>query len=146
MNEEIKDELRCRKAFEKDLEVIKEEIEVLWHKYTGLKAVRYDKIPGVANPSAVEEMKLTFSQKIADAEEEKKRIQSQIDHLDSLLNRIENEEIREAIRKVYCEKTPMRIVASEMNISKSGLGKAMDKELYKIQKRGRIHAKCVLKY
>ena len=65
---------------------------------------------------------------------------------DSLLNRIENEEIREAIRKVYCEKTPMRIVASEMNISKSGLGKAMDKELYKIQKRGRIHAKCVLKY
>lgn len=136
MIDDIKRELRNRKGYERDLKDIELLIEAKWNDLRGVKGVRYDKPHSNPSEAVIQESRLQLIEEYNDLLNEKRRIQLQLDHIQKILEAIDDE-TREAVELYFCEGKTIRKTARLFDMSKSGLEKRINRELEKAEKRTR---------
>ena len=108
-------------------------IDAVEYDLTGVKGIRYDKIPTSQNPSLSEERKLYLIEKLEDLRKELKRVDLNIEHTEKLMESLNDEEL-EMVTLVLVEHETLRRVASRLYISHPALSKRIRKILEKLEK------------
>lgn len=129
MVEHFKNELKNLKYYKESLAELDDSLTDARYELTGVKGIRYDKPPGAFSPEVKKENYYKLSSEIEFLTDEQERIQKQIDHIETVLDQIEDEEIKEAVIKVFAEKKTLRKVSKEYYMSYTTLHKKINKEL-----------------
>ena len=125
----IKNELKNYDYYKESLKRINDSLSYTWHELAGVKAIRYDKQPGSYSKAAARKRQHELMDKIEKLETEASRIKKQIVYIEGILTRVQDEEIREAILKVYTQKKTLRKVAKGLYMSHVTLYKQINKQL-----------------
>lgn len=118
--EAFKRQIKCYRDCRDTLSKCYQKLDEVWYRFSGVSAIRYDKIPTMPSQSAIEQMKLAYSSKVETIEKEIARCKNQLDYLEYLLMQIE-EDTRDAILEIYVDGHRYSDVAKKHFISKSGL-------------------------
>jgi len=105
---------------------LKEKIEMLYDDLSGVKGIRYDKIPSSYNPEAIETRKLELIDLINLKQAELKVLQSKYDYFRMVLSKLDEESI-ELLRRLIVKKQSYEKVGNEMGYSTGGLWKYVDR-------------------
>lgn len=109
----IKSELRSYKDYLSYRQHLKQQIMLIEHEMTGLKAIQYDKIPTTVNPEAAEQKRLGLIEKKDYYQSELTRTEMNINYVEKLLASlndddlkminilVSNETLREAGKRMY---------------------------------------------
>jgi len=115
--------------YENYLEVerrLKEKIEMLYDDLSGVKGIRYDKIPSSYNPEAVETKKLELIDLINLKQAELKVLESKYQYFRMILAKLDDEDI-ELLRRLIIKKESYEQVGNDMGYSQGGLWKYVDR-------------------
>lgn len=133
-SEQFKKELRCYKGYISKANDLKQEIDDIWYELTGVKAIRYDKLPsGSYNPSVSEARRLNLSEKVERKIKELDRVSNNINYIDSILSRLPKN-ISKACIDIYCDEKGYKKTSQNEYISDAGLFKQIDKALAEVLK------------
>lgn len=124
----FKNELRNYNYYLSRVTTLKNSIQFCYDRLGGLRAIDVSKEPTHSPPNKDYEYKLRDD--IESYEQLLRHTQAQINYLDEILSRIENE-LRNAIKSIYIEGKQMRYVAMTLYISHGGLQKRIDKAIEK---------------
>ena len=115
-----------------DINDIEEKIDRLYYDLGGVKALRYDIQKG---NGAIDNKKwFKLAPKIERLEQELTRLTLQVEHIEMILNAIEDKRLKEAIVDVCVDGKTLKEVANRFNCSHTYLKYMIDEELYRIIK------------
>lgn len=121
--------MRNYNAYLERLNKLDSKLELLYYELSGVKGVRYDKLPGSFNKLRADEKKYSLMKEISEVESEITRISLQIDRVDRVLDSIKDIEIRNAIYEIYIEGKRCRDVAEDLYMSHTTLLRKINKAL-----------------
>lgn len=113
------------------IEDTKKEIDQLFDKMAGLKAIDYSKEKGNTNQQAIEEYKLALSESIAIYENSLKYYQSKLEEMNSVLDKLEDCDKEMFLLKYLKHKTYYEI-GKIYYLSSSAVNKRMNKVLEEV--------------
>lgn len=129
---EVKKELSMYRILNDDINDIEEKIDRLYYELGGVKGLRYDIQKG---NGAIDNMKwFKLAPKIERLEQELTRLTLQVEHIEMILNAIEDKKLKDAIVDVYIDGKGLRVVANRFNCSHTALQDMIDEELSRIIK------------
>ena len=126
----IKEEIRSYRQYKNYRKILNGRLDALWYELTGVKGIRYDKAHFNADPAVSEERRLTLLDKVEDLENELKRVESQIEHIDKLLAGMEKDD-RELITYTLIKGNTYRSAENKFYITYSAISKKIDRILEK---------------
>lgn len=129
MVEHFKNELKNLTYYKESLAELDDSLTDARYELTGVKGLRYDKPPGGFSPEAKKENYYKLSSEIEHLIDEQERIQKQVNYIETVLDQIEDQEIKEAAIKVFAENKTLRKVSKEYYMSYTTLHKKINKEL-----------------
>lgn len=107
---------------------LKEQIDELYRKMSGLKGISYEKIPSMPNPEASERYKLAIIDDIAAIEKELRIHKMKLSYLEQILKLIPDPESQMFILK-YRDRKTYEQIGRIFGYSPSGIFMKMDKAL-----------------
>lgn len=110
------------------IEDLKSEIELLYYKMSGEKAIRYDVVKGTTNQRAIEEYRLALSEDIAQLEKEKSIYEARLDEIESVLNKLDDYH-REMFYLKYDKHKTLYEIGKIYYLSASAVSKCMYRAL-----------------
>ena len=129
---EVKKELSMYRILNDDINDIEEKIDRLYYDLGGVKALRYDIQKG---NGAIDNKKwYKLAPKIERLEQELTRLTLQVEHIEMILNAIEDNKLKEAIVDVCIDGKGLRAIANRFNCSHMTLKYMIDEELSRIIK------------
>lgn len=131
--DDFKGLLREYVSYRSRMRELGEKMSLLWYELSGVKGLRYDRIPVTGKTEGYPEWKEKISGQIEDIRKEIMRIQLNRQKVKAVLNAM-NPETAYAVVEIYGKGRTYASVALEIHISVGGLQKRISKEL-------RIHAK-----
>lgn len=129
MVEHFKNELKNLKYYKESLAELDDSLTDARYELTGVKGIRYDKPPGGFSKEIKQDKYYKLTDLIDHLTTEAERIQKQINHIECVLSQIEDQEIKEAVIKVFAEKKTLRKVSREYYMSHVTLHNKINKEL-----------------
>lgn len=123
---EFKASLEDYENFLKREAELKEKIEMLYDDLSGVKGIRYDKIPSSYNPEAIETRKLELIDLINLKQAELKVLQSKYDYFRMIMSKLDDEDIT-LLHRLFVKKDGYERVCNEMGYSVGGLWKYVDR-------------------
>lgn len=124
----FKNELENYYKHLKNKDKIEKEIENIHYEMTGVKGIRYDKIPTSYNKEISEERFLDLSEKIEEKLIELQYTVSSIRYIEMKLKKLSDED-KEICLKIISEGISAEKVRKEVGYSKSGIWKRIKREL-----------------
>lgn len=128
--EAFKNELRNYRQYRDALQLQNARLGRLFYELSGVKGVRYDKIPVRSDYRLVEQRKLEILEDIAKTQKEAARLTYQLEMIEEVLQQME-EETRDAMVEIYTCGRRYVDVAQKYHVSPSGLQKRIDREISK---------------
>lgn len=125
----LKNEIRNYTDYIKYKITLEEKIENLWYELSGVKGVRYDKLPTLPNPS--NERQLALMDKLDYYQSELHRVDTQIRFIDSILDRMDKEEY-ELIRFVLIDGHTLIEAGEKYFVTNTAISKRIDTILRKV--------------
>lgn len=125
----LKNEIRNYTKYIKYKIALQDKIEDLWYELSGVKGVRYDKLPSLPNPS--NERQLALMDKIDYYQSELHRVDAQIRFIDSILDRMDKEE-SELIRYVLIDGHTLIEAGEKYFVTNTAISKRIDTILRKV--------------
>lgn len=115
-----------------DINDIEDKIDRLYYDLGGVKGLRYDIQKG---NGAIDNKKwFKLAPKIERLEQELTRLTLQVEHIEMILNAIEDKKLKEAIVDVCIDGKGLRAIANRFNCSHTTLKYMIDSELAKVIK------------
>lgn len=127
----FKNEVSNLKAYYRSKKEIENELEVLWHELSGLKAIRYDKQPTSYNPEMSESYRLELIDRIEKKQKELDYTILAIERYESELERLPSN-IREMVEQIFILGKTFAEVGKTIGYSDNGLHYKIKKEVEKI--------------
>lgn len=127
--EQFKNEMRNYNYYVSMLDSLEEKLENTYYELSGVKGVRYDKIPSAYNKELIEQKRFDLMQKIDKLENEISRLSGEIEHIDSILECIENAHIKKAIIDVYVNGCAIADICKDYCLTPAGLLYQMNKSI-----------------
>lgn len=127
----FKNEISNLKAYYRSKKEIENELEVMWHELSGLKAIRYDKQPSSFNPELSESYRLELIDRIEKKQKELDYTILAIERYESELNRLPSD-IREMVEQIFILGKTFAEVGKTIGYSDNGLHYKIKKEVEKI--------------
>lgn len=125
----LKNEIRNYTDYIKYKIQLQDKIEELWYELSGVKGVRYDKLPSLPNPS--NERQLALMDKLDYYQSELHRVDTQIRFIDSILDRMDKEEY-ELIRFVLIDGHTLIEAGEKYFVTNTAISKRIDTILRKV--------------
>lgn len=116
----FRNEISNLNAYYKSRYEIEAELETMFYDLTGVKGVRYDKLPASYNPSLSEQTKLELLDKIEEKEKELDYTLLAIDRYERNLNRL-SEEIKGYVERLFILGETFERVSRNAGYSKSAI-------------------------
>ncbi len=113
------------------IEDIRNDIELLYHRMSGDKAISYGEIKGTTNQQAIEEYKLDLSEEIAYAEMQMNIYQARLDDIIKVLDKLQDYD-REMFELKYRKHKSLYEIGKIYYLSASAISKRMNKALEEI--------------
>lgn len=127
----FKNEISNLKAYYRSKKEIENELEVMWHELSGLKAIRYDKQPSSFNPELSESYRLELIDRIEKKQKELDYTILAIERYESELERLPSD-IREMVEQIFILGKTFAEVGKTIGYSDNGLHYKIKKEVEKI--------------
>ena len=115
----------------KNIDRLKEDIELIVYEMSGVKGIRYDKQPMAYNPELSEEKRSELSEKLEEKELELENAIASIKYVEKKLSKLSDED-REICLRIISEGASSEKVAFEKGYSRGGMWKRIKRELSKI--------------
>lgn len=128
----LRAEIRNYRKYVKYKADLLDRLEELWYDLTGVKAIRYDKMPTSFNKSISEEKRLSLLDRIDYYESEVTRVDMQIRYIDSILDRLTKEE-NELITYVLIEGHTEQEAGDKWYLTNSAISKWITRILDRVQ-------------
>ena len=109
----------------------KEELDIILYQMTGVKGIRYDKIPGTFNPHSAEFIRSKLSERYEEKENELIRYQTAVKNVELVKKRLPKEIWLMLVEKFVKNKTYMEI-GIQYGYTNTGLWKYLRREVEKI--------------
>lgn len=129
---EVKKELSMYRILNDDINDIEDKIDRLYYELGGVKALRYDIQKG--NGAIDNKMWYKLAPKIERLEQELTRLTLQVEHIELILNAIEDKRLKDAIVDVCVDGKTLKEVASRFNCSHTTMKYMIDEEISRIIK------------
>lgn len=129
MLEHFKNELKNYNYYRQMLKSYNERIDNAWYELSMVKGIRYDKQAGSASSNSLNAYKYALMKKLDLLEAERDRIELQLEYLDSILVKIDDIELRQALIDVYVNKMTLRQASKKYYISHTALLKRFNKAI-----------------
>lgn len=129
---EVKKELSMYRILNDDINDIEDKIDRLYYELGGVKGLRYDIQKG--NGVIDNKMWYKLAPKIERLEQELTRLTLQVEHIELILNAIEDKRLKDAIVDVCVDGKTLKEVANRFNCSHTYLKYMIDEELSRIIK------------
>lgn len=126
----FKNELRNYRQYRDALQDQNETLDRLFYELSGVKGVRFDRLPAGSNYRLTEQRKLDLLEDIACVQNEADRLSKQLEMINAVLSEME-EEARDAMIEIYTCGRRYIDVAQKYHVSPSGLQKRIDREILK---------------
>lgn len=127
----FKNEISNLPSYYKSAEKLKDDLDVLWHELSGLKAIRYDKQPASFNPEMSESYRLELMDRIEKKQRELDFTYLAIERCESELNRLPSD-IKEMVEQIFILGKTFAEVGKSIGYSDNGLHYKIKKEIEKI--------------
>lgn len=127
----FKNEISNLKAYYRSKKEIENELEVMWHELSGLKAIRYDKQPTSYNQEMSESYRLELIDRIEKKQKELDYTILAIERYESELNRLPSD-IKEMVEQIFILGKTFAEVGKTIGYSDNGLHYKIKKEVEKI--------------
>lgn len=124
----LKSELRNYTSYVRYKIFLQDRIEDLWYELSGVKGVRYDRLPTLPNPT--NQRQLALMDKLDYFQSELHRVEMQIRYLDSVLDGLD-EEGSELIRYVLIDRHTLLEAGERWYITNTAVIKRIDTALRK---------------
>lgn len=135
MIEQFKNELKNLEYYKESLTKVSDSLSLNWYELTGVKGVQYDKQRGAFNKDIADKRKYYLLGKIEAQEQEKRRLQANVQYIEDVLSLIKDQEIREAIVNIYVHKKTFRKEAKKHYMSHVTLYNQINKQLKEALKK-----------
>lgn len=126
----FKNELRNYRFYQKQVDELKGQEDMIYHILGGYKSPDPSKVPGGYNPNMAMQ-KADLSDKLVVISRRRERFQERIDQLNEVLDQL-NPEVRQHMTDIYIGGKPYIQVADSIPIAVSGLYKRINVALRKV--------------
>lgn len=127
----FKNETKNYLKYKKRLIEVKEEIDDIFYKYTGVKGVRYDKIHTSYNEDLAIEVWDRMQRELKAPEREQKHLEDMISHIEENLNKL-SPSMQRIVVLVFCKGYTFERLGEKMGYSGHGLWKKVKREIERI--------------
>lgn len=122
--------LKCLKAYKYDKKKVKDELDLILYRETGVKGISYDKIPTSGNPQQIAFNRLEMVEDYESKLKEYEFICSAISEIEKHLNRMPNE-LQYMLKDIFVDRMTYRKASAKYGYTEAGLWYHIRKETEK---------------
>ena len=123
---EFKSGYRAHLFLNQRVKKLKEDVENLYYQISGVKGIKYDRIPSSLDPRLVEQNKLDILDQIEEKLAEIKYIEAHQSYFNMILEKFSQEEL-DLLNRIYIKGERYEDVAQDLNYSVGGLFKVIER-------------------
>lgn len=112
--------LKCMKAYRYDKKKVKDELDLILYRETGVKGISYDRIPTSGNPQQIAFNRLEMVEDYEAKLKEYEWICATIEEIEKYLNRMPKE-LRSMLKDVFIDKMTYRKASTKYGYTEGGL-------------------------
>lgn len=112
--------LKCLKAYEYDKKKVKDELDLILYRETGVKGISYDKIPTSGNPQQIAFDRLEMVEDYESKLKEYEFICSAISEIEKHLNRMPKE-LQYMLKDIFVDRMTYRKASAKYGYTEAGL-------------------------
>ena len=124
-------EMRSYRYYKDRIPELKEKIDDIYYKYSGVKAIRYDKIPSTPLPNIELILWEQMSRELEEPERQLKKAKDRVRECEENLAKLPKD-VQEMCIRLFIEEKTYDIVCFEYGYSKHGLWEKVKREVEKI--------------